>query len=134
MFWKSKWECGVYASIFLMAAFIFMIQNSASIYKPVTQLCLFIGSFNLILFLFKTIRKNPSIADTNLKSNSIFYKSKWQNGLYALLFLIVGVILFLKKEATLDSLVIQLALLFGSVEMLIFIVKILKLNKFKQMD
>lgn len=134
MFWKSKWECGIYAIIFLIAGFFFLIKNGGIATAFSTQVFLFIGSLNLILFAFKAIRKRKSTSNFNQKLNSIFYTTKWKNGLYGLFFILIGVILFIKKEAPSDFLAIQLALLFGITETLIFITKLLNFNKSEQTD
>jgi hypothetical protein len=136
MFWKSKWERLVYAVIFLMTGFISLIVdfNAGNGAAFSTLVFLFIGSLNLILFAFKAIRKRKVTSNLNQKLNGVLYTTKWKNGLYGLFFLLIGMILYFKKETTSDSLAIQLALLFGATETFIFIVKFFNLNKSKQID
>lgn len=136
MFWKSKWERFVYAVIFFMTGFISLIVdlNAGNGAAFSTIVFLFIGSLNLVLFAFKAIRKRKVTSNLNHKLNSELYTTKWKNGLYGLFFLLIGVILYLKKETSSDFLGIQLALLFGATEAFIFIAKLLNFNKFKQMN
>jgi len=136
LFWKSKWECGVYAIIFLIVGFISLLidMNAGNVAAFSTFIFLFIGGLNLLIFLFKVIRRSKTKSNFNQKLNSLFYTTKWKNGLYGLFFLLIGVVLFIKEETNSDSLAIQLALLFGTSETFIFIAKLLNISEFKQID
>lgn len=116
IFWRSKWECGVYALIFLVAALLTFILNGGMLDSVQLVLYVIISTINLLLWIYKSYNKP-------LNTSHFFSGSKWTNGLYGLFFLGVALILFLNEEAGFSSAAVQLSLLFGGIEAFLFFIR-----------
>lgn len=121
IFWRSKWECGIYAVVFLLAALVAFILNGGTLEGILVVLYLFISVTNLLMWIYKTYK----MPDTS----SFFSGSKWTNGLYGLFFLGVALILIFTEGAGLTSAAVQLSLLFGGVEALLFLIRLITQDK-----
>lgn len=128
MFNKNKWTHAIYGIVFLITGIILIIKNDGNLDSLAIQLFLIFGSVNLLYFAFKALKKGSR--DLDLKQNpiKIFQKGKWENAGYGLFFLVIAIVWLIRKEGTIDSLAIQILLLFGGVNVLLFIFKVLKIR------